>query len=67
MFFNYVPVLIAQINQTGLSILLVEQNARMALRIARRGYVLELGNFFIQGDAQTLMNDERVKHAYLGK
>jgi branched-chain amino acid transport system ATP-binding protein len=58
--------LITQINQTGLSILLVEQNARLALKIARRGYVMELGKFFVQGEASALVNDERVRHAYLG-
>jgi branched-chain amino acid transport system ATP-binding protein len=61
-----VAKLITQINQTGLTILLVEQNARLALKIARRGYVMELGRFCVQGEASALVNDERVKHAYLG-
>lgn len=58
--------LISEINHTGLTILLVEQNARLALKIARRGYVMELGNILLQGEAAELANDERVKHAYLG-
>ena len=58
--------LIVQINQTGLTILLVEQNARLALKIARRGYVMELGRFLVQGEASALVNDEKVRHAYLG-
>ncbi|OGP52986.1 MAG: ABC transporter ATP-binding protein [Deltaproteobacteria bacterium RBG_13_51_10] len=58
--------LISEINQTGLTILLVEQNARLALKIARRGYVMELGKILLQGEATELANDERVKHAYLG-
>ncbi len=61
-----VAKLITQINQTGLTILLVEQNARLALKIARRGYVMELGRFFVQGEAGDLMNDVRVRQAYLG-
>jgi branched-chain amino acid transport system ATP-binding protein len=61
-----VAKLITQINQTGLTILLVEQNARLALKIARRGYVMELGRFFVQGEASALMNDVRVRQAYLG-
>jgi branched-chain amino acid transport system ATP-binding protein len=58
--------LVTQINQTGLTILLVEQNARLALKIAHRGYVMELGRFLLQGEARVLAYDERVKQAYLG-
>lgn len=54
------------INREGVSIVLVEQNARMALGLADRGYVLELGNVFLHGDARELKNDHRVKKAYLG-
>jgi branched-chain amino acid transport system ATP-binding protein len=55
------------INRRGTSILLVEQNARLALRIAHRGYVLETGTFILQGKRENLMHDERVKKAYLGQ
>jgi len=61
-----VAKLIVQINGTGLTILLVEQNVRLALKIARRGYVMELGRFVVQGEAGALVNDEKVRHAYLG-
>jgi branched-chain amino acid transport system ATP-binding protein len=56
-----------EINQMGTSILLVEQNARLALRIAHRGYVLETGNLVLQGKSEDLLIDERVKKAYLGQ
>jgi branched-chain amino acid transport system ATP-binding protein len=46
---------------------LVEQNARIALGIANRGYVLETGRVVVQGEALELMNNEHVKKAYLGK
>ena len=47
--------------------MLVEQNARMALSISHRAYVLETGTITIQGDAKDLLNDPRVKKAYLGQ
>ena len=50
----------------GTSILLVEQNARLALKFARRGYVLENGNLVLQGDSEALLADPEVKKAYLG-
>jgi branched-chain amino acid transport system ATP-binding protein len=56
-----------EINQRGTSILLVEQNARLALRLAHRGYVLETGNVVLQGKCKDLLTDERVKRAYLGQ
>jgi branched-chain amino acid transport system ATP-binding protein len=56
-----------EINQRGTSILLVEQNARLALRLAHRGYVLETGNLVLQGKCEDLLIDERVKRAYLGQ
>lgn len=56
-----------KINQGGTSILLVEQNARLALRLAHRGYVLETGNIVLQGKCEDLLDDERVKKAYLGQ
>lgn len=59
--------IIFEINQNGTSILLVEQNAQMALAIADRGYVLETGEIVIQGTGQELLNDPKVQAAYLGK
>ena len=54
------------INQEGTSILLVEQNARLALKFAQRGYVLETGNVVMEGKSSDLLNDPNVKKAYLG-
>lgn len=58
--------LIKDINKLGTTILLVEQNAKMALKVADRGYVLETGKITMEGDAKKLLNDENVKKAYLG-
>ncbi len=55
-----------EINQKGTTILLVEQNARMALQFAQRGYVLESGNLVLEGDSKDLLDDPEVKKAYLG-
>ena len=55
-----------EINQEGTTILLVEQNARMALKFAQRGYVLESGNLVLEGDSQGLLSNPEVKKAYLG-
>lgn len=55
-----------EINQAGTTILLVEQNARLALKFARRGYVIENGRIVIEGDSVALLNDPGVKKAYLG-
>jgi branched-chain amino acid transport system ATP-binding protein len=56
-----------EINQKeGTAILLVEQNARLALRFSERGYVLETGEVVLKGDSKTLLNDQKVKKAYLG-
>ena len=67
------PILVEQIfeiiqalRDSGTTILLVEQNAQMALSIANRAYVLETGKIVNQGDANALLNDESVKAAYLG-
>jgi branched-chain amino acid transport system ATP-binding protein len=57
---------IKQINQNGTTILLVEQNAHMALDIAARGYVLETGKMVLHDTAANLLRDERMKQAYLG-
>lgn len=58
--------IIKNINRDGMSIILVEQNARMALRVAHRAYVLEVGQIALKGDAKDLLYDEHVKKAYLG-
>jgi branched-chain amino acid transport system ATP-binding protein len=58
---------VREINKTGMSILLVEQNARAALRLATTGYVLETGNIVLSGRAGSLLADERVRKAYLGE
>ncbi len=54
------------INREGTTILLVEQNARMALQFAQRGYVLESGDLVLEGDSEDLLNNPEVKKAYLG-
>lgn len=54
------------INGEGTTILLVEQNARMALKFARRGYVLESGHLVLEGDSESLLQNPDVKKAYLG-
>jgi branched-chain amino acid transport system ATP-binding protein len=58
---------ISTLRDTGLSVLLIEQNARAALKTADYGYVLETGELSLQGPAQELINDERVIATYLGK
>lgn len=58
---------IVEINKTGTTILLVEQNANKALAIANRAYVLETGKIVQSGDANALLNDDSIKNAYLGK
>ncbi|HMD81933.1 MAG TPA: ABC transporter ATP-binding protein, partial [Anaerolineales bacterium] len=58
--------IVREINSTGTTILLVEQNARQALRLAHRGYVLESGLLTTAGTAEELMDDPKVKAAYLG-
>ena len=58
--------IIRKLNESGVTILLVEQNANLALETANRGYVLEAGRLTIAGEAGDLLRDERVKQAYLG-
>jgi branched-chain amino acid transport system ATP-binding protein len=55
-----------ELNQEGTTILLVEQNARMALQFAQRGYVLENGNLVLEGTSEALLDNPEVKNAYLG-
>ncbi len=59
--------IIEQVNKQGVTILLVEQNAKKALSIANRAYVLETGHIVKSGDAKVLMNDEGIRKAYLGE
>ncbi len=59
--------IIREISQGGTTVLLVEQNAKKALSIADRAYVLETGKIVLSGNAQDLMNDDSVKKAYLGE
>ena len=59
--------IIKDLNQQGMSVLLVEQNARMALKIAHRGYVLETGRITFTDKAEVLLNDPRIRAAYLGE
>ena len=67
------PILVSQImdivvelNKAGTTILLVEQNARMALRISHRSYVIESGRIVLSDTSENLLNNEQVKKAYLG-
>ena len=55
-----------ELNQEGTTILLVEQNARMALQFAQRGYVLENGSLVLEGSSEELLDNPEVKNAYLG-
>lgn len=64
---NEIFDIIQKINADGTTVLLVEQNARKALSIANRAYVLETGNIVLSGDAKVLMNDDAVKKAYLSE
>ena len=59
--------IIRRINDDGVTVLLIEQNANAALKIADRGYVLQTGNVTMTGTGMELLNDESVKEAYLGK
>ena len=58
--------IIKELHQAGTTILLVEQNAQVALSIADRAYVLETGTISMSGDAKALLSDPRVQKAYLG-
>jgi branched-chain amino acid transport system ATP-binding protein len=67
------PILVAEvgkiirdINKRGISILLVEQNARMALKLAKRAYILEIGRIGLQGDCKDLIDNDEVKRCYMG-
>ncbi len=66
-FVNEIFDIIKSVSAGGTTVLLVEQNAKKALSIADRGYVLETGRIVLEGNAQDLLNDESVKKAYLGE
>jgi branched-chain amino acid transport system ATP-binding protein len=59
--------IIAEINADGTTVLLVEQNAAQALKLATRGYVLETGAIVMSDEAAVLLSDDRVRAAYLGE
>ncbi len=59
--------ILREINARGTSILLVEQNAHLALSVAQRGYVLEEGRIAVHGSAEELIGNEKVRQAYLGE
>ena len=59
--------IIRMVNESGTTILLVEQNARKALSVSHRAYVLETGKIVLEGKAEELLNNEEIKKAYLGE
>lgn len=67
LFVNEIFGIIKEVSDSGTTVLLVEQNAKKALSIADRAYVLETGNITLEGKASDLINDEKVKKAYLGE
>ncbi len=66
-FVNEIFDIIQKVSQSGTTVLLVEQNAKKALSIADRAYVLETGNIVLEGRAEDLLNDNSIKKAYLGE
>ena len=66
-FVNEIFDIIEKVSASGTTVLLVEQNAKKALSIADRAYVLETGKIVLSGDANVLMNDDSIKKAYLGE
>ena len=66
-FVNEIFDIIKEVSKMGTTVLLVEQNAKKALSIADRAYVLETGKIVMEGRAETLLNDDSVKKAYLGE
>ena len=64
---NEIFDIIRSVNEAGTTVLLVEQNAKKALNIANRAYVLETGRIVMEGDAKELMNDDAIRKAYLGE
>jgi len=66
-FVNEIFNIIKEVSKSGTTVLLVEQNAKKALSIADRAYVLETGNIVLEGKASDLLNDDSIKKAYLGE
>ena len=66
-FVNEIFNIIKDVSEGGTTVLLVEQNAKKALAIADRAYVLETGNIVLSGDAKEMMNNDSIKKAYLGE
>jgi branched-chain amino acid transport system ATP-binding protein len=66
LFVSEIFSIVKDINKSGTTILIVEQNANMALSIANRAYVLETGKIIISGDAKELASSPEIKKAYLG-
>ena len=66
-FVNEIFDIIKSVSETGTTVLLVEQNAKKALSIADRAYVLETGNIVLEGKAKDIINDDSIKKAYLGE
>ena len=64
---NEIFSIIQEVSDSGTTVLLVEQNAKKALSIADRGYVLETGNIVLEGKASDLLNNDSIKKAYLGE
>ena len=64
---NEIFSIIQEVSDSGTTVLLVEQNAKKALAIADRGYVLETGKIVLEGKASDLLNDDSIKKAYLGE
>ena len=64
---NEIFDIIQAVSESGTTVLLVEQNAKKALAIANRAYVLETGNIVLSGDAKEMMNNDSIKKAYLGE
>lgn len=67
LYVNEIFKIIKEINETGTTVLLVEQNAKKALAIADKAYVMETGRIVLAGDAKELMNTDSIKKAYLGE
>ena len=64
---NEIFDIIQAVSESGTTVLLVEQNAKKALAIADRAYVLETGNIVLEGKAKDLLEDDSIKKAYLGE
>lgn len=58
--------IIQDVNKSGVTVLLVEQNAKMAMQIANRVYVMETGTIMMSGNSEEMRNNEQVRRAYLG-